>query len=331
MARRAKASEPSKPERESNEEIIKVDEPFPSDNALPEPEMDSKPKALPMPNRAPVDIPPAPPASPRLDGTSRAPSGPSFGQRVAGFFSFLFRLVILLIALALISVALYYVIPWLYQSFVRPVEQNTAQVSELQSWQQQTVQDLSDLQTKLQTVESVQNEHDRSLTELDQRLTVIEKEINARTQSLAALERMQTELQTQAEADSAELQRQIGLLKAMELLSRARLFMYQSNFGLAEQDVQLARELLATLRPDASRSLAADLDAVILRLDLTLSNLPEFPVAASDDLDIAWQILLSGRPPATPTPAVTLSPTSGATDLTVTSTPAGTLQPTATS
>jgi hypothetical protein len=241
-----------------------------------------------------------------------------------------------LIALALIGVALYYVIPWFYQSFVRPVERNTAEVGELQTWQQQAVREIADLQTKLQTLQDVQKAHDQSLNEMNQRLSDIETEIHARTQSLAALEQMQSEIQKQAEADTAELERQIGLLKAMELLSRARLFMYQSNFGLAEQDLQIARDQLLSLRPDAPRSFADELDAVLLRLDLTLANLPEFPVAASDDLDIAWQILLSGLPIATPsaaqspTPTLvgTLSPTPA--DLTITPTAVGTLPPTPT-
>jgi hypothetical protein len=131
----------------------------------------------------------------------------------------------------------------------------------------------------------------------------------------------------------AELQRQIDLLKSMELLSRACLFIYQSNFGLAEQDVQIARDLLAMVQPNAPESLAADLNAVVLRLDMTLSNLPAFPVAASDDLDIAWQILLSGLPQPTPTlsetptPAGTLSSTS---EVTLTPTPQATLEPSAT-
>ena len=83
--------------------------------------------------------------------------------------------------------------------------------------------------------------------------------------------------------------------------SRLALSMYQSNFGLARQDVEIARDLLATIQPDAPQKLETQLDAVLMRLDLTLSNLPDFPVAASDDLDIAWQILLSGQPQATPT------------------------------
>jgi flagellar basal body-associated protein FliL len=307
MAKRAKASEPSEPEAG----IVKVDEPSSSENASVE--MDEKPKALPAP--------------------ANEPSGPTFGQRVGGFFRFLLRVISLLILLSLLSLALYLVLPWLYQKFITPVEQNTAQVRELQSQQKQMEQAMADLQTKLNTMATAQNGHDGSLTELDQRLNDIETEITARTKSLTALEEMQAKLQTQNEANTAELDRQINLLKSMELLSRARLSMYQSNFGLAKRDVQIARDLLATVQPDAPEPLGDELDAVVQRLDMVLSNLPTFPVAASDDLDIAWQILLAGLPQATPTlsetptPATTLTATP---DVTFTPTPLVTITPSVT-
>jgi predicted RNase H-like nuclease (RuvC/YqgF family) len=226
-------------------------------------------------------------------------------------------------------------LPLLYQRYIVPLDQNTAGVSELQSRQEQTEQELADLQTKLGTLETVQNEHDQSLNKLDDRIGEIETEIAARTESLETLERIQSEIQEQNEVASAELERQVDLLKSMELLSRARLFMYQSNFGLAEQDVQIARDVLATVQEDAPEALAEDLEMVLLHLDLALSNLPNFPVAASDDLDIAWQILLTGSAPtptgaaATPTLAGTISATP---NTTVTSTPraTGTVQPTVT-
>jgi hypothetical protein len=242
----------------------------------------------------------------------------------------------LLIVLTALSVALYFVVPWFYETFVRPVERNTTQVRELQSWREQTVQELAGLQTKLGTLETVQNQHDQSLNELDQRVIDIETEIAARTESLAALERLQSELEAQNQEISAELERQINLLKSMELLSRARLSMYQSNFGLARQDVQIARDLLAGLPPGAPEELAEDLGAVIFRLDMTLSNLPNFPVAASDDLDIAWQILLTGLPEGTPTvtptpkQSGTASATPSAADMTITPTPQATIRPSAT-
>lgn len=264
-----------------------------------------------------------------------APSRPTFRQRVRRFFDFLIRLFALLIILGVIGLGLYFGLPLLYQRYIVPLDQNTAGVTELQSRQEKAAMELADLQTKLGTIESVQNQHDRLLNELDGRVDGIETEIAARTESLEALERIQTEIQEQNETASAELERQVNLLKSMELLSRARLFMYQSNFGLAEQDVQIARNVLATVQEESPESLAEDLGAVLLHLDLALSNLPNFPVAASDDLDIAWQILLTGSAPTptsaagTPTPAGTLSATP---NTTVTADPrtTATVQPTVT-
>ncbi len=318
MAKRAKASEPSEPELEKG--IVLADEPAASSDP---PHVYARPEPPPAPPRVPPEAPP------------RTPTGPSFGERVGRFFRFLFRLVLLLILLGLLSVALYLALPWLYERFLRPVEQNTAQVRELQSRQEQTEQELADLQARLETMEAGQNQNGDTFTELDQRLSEIEAEINARTESLATLEQMLSDLEGQNEAHSVELERQINILKAMELLSRARLSMYQSNFGLAKQDVQIARDLLATVQPTSPKASAAELNAVMLRLDMTLSNLPDFPVAASDDLDIAWQILLSGLPEATPTMVgtPTLVGTLSATPtgiVTSTPTPVVTVSPTAT-
>jgi hypothetical protein len=281
-----------------------------------------------------LDAPEEVGAQPEVNPTPiGARSGPSFGQRVRRFFDFLIRLVSWVIILGVIGLGLYYGLPLLYQRYVVPVEQNTAGVTELQSRQEQTEQELADLQARLETMEAGQSQNAETLTELDQRLSEIETEISARTESLAALEEIQSELQTQNEAISTELKYQINLLKAMELLSRARLLMYQSNFGLARQDVQIARDVLAEVQPDAPASLADDLDEVIRRLDLTLFNLPDFPVAARDDLDIAWQILLSGLPPGqttidgTPTPVGTIPSTP---NTTFTLTPQVIVQPSAT-
>ena len=318
MAKRVKASEPSEPERDAG--IVRVEEPV----------IDAPPEAYSKP-----ELPPPPPPPPSV--SVAAPSGPGFGERVGSFFRFLLRLLLLLILLTLLSLALYFALPLFYDTFVRPVEQNTTQVRELQSRQEQTEQELADLQTKFDTLETAQNQQDQSLTELDQRLIDVEGEITARTESLAALERLQSELEAQNQEISEELERQIQLLKSMELLSRARLSLYQSNFGLARQDVQIARDLLAEMPPGDSIPSEDELDEVVSRLDMTLENLPNFPVAASDDLDIAWQILLAGVPEGTPTvptptppPVGTVSPTPSAADMTITPTAQSTVQPTAT-
>lgn len=259
----------------------------------------------------PIDVP----------DTQSASVGPTVGQRLRRFFELLLRLVSWIIIFTVFSAALYYTVPLLYQRFVVPVEQNTVQVAELQAQQQQLEQQLSALQQEFAALETAQGKNTESLSELEDRLGQLETGIDSHTKSLAALEKMQSSLQEQDELTSSELARQIDLMKSVELLSRARLYMYQSNFGLAKADVQAARDLLVEVQPDAKNFLARELDAVIQRLDLVLSNLPNFPIAAADDLDIAWQILISGMPSmdtnATAIPAGTLV-----------STPAPTITPT---
>jgi hypothetical protein len=167
-----------------------------------------------------------------------------------------------------------------------------------------------------------------ALKELGSRAEMLEAEVSAQNRSLAALGEIQTALvkmQAEQQADkqalNSELDRQIKILRGMELLSRARLFLYQSNFGLAKADVQAARDILAVAQASATEPLAKELAEVVQRLDLCLSRLPDYPVAASDDLDIAWQVLLQGIPPVvtwtpTPTPQATIE---------ITETPAATI------
>jgi hypothetical protein len=246
-------------------------------------------------------------AEPQVEASAPKPSSqPGFGQQAGRVLSFLVRLVFILILGGAIGAGLYFGVPFVYQKYILPVQQNTTQLTQLQTRQGQSEQKITALETRLNAVATEQAQHAQALTNLDGRLVEIETEIVAHTQSLAALEQMQSTLQAANDATNAEVLRQISLMKSMELLSRARLFLYQSNFGLAKQDVQTARDLLATVQPDASKLPADELAAIIQRLDLTLTNLPNFPVAASDDLDIAWQILLGGLPPAEPTPAPTI-------------------------
>jgi len=279
MAKRSKESMPA-------EEIAPMEAP-----AVQEPAVETR--AI-VPSVEPPAAPPPPQST-----------GPSLGQRIGRFVRFLFTLLLILLLLGGIGAGLYFGLPFVYEKYVLPVQQNTAQLAGLQTQQAQSEQAIADLQSKLSAVEAAQTEQASSLSDLGARVSDLEKEIAAHTQTLAALDEMQKQLAEQGETANAELNRQVDLLRAMELLSRARLFMYQSNFGLAKVDVQTARDILADVQPTAPEPLAAELKEVLLRLDLTLSNLPSFPVAASDDLDIAWQVLLGGLPPTEPTPAPT--------------------------
>jgi len=214
----------------------------------------------------------------------------TFGQIVRRIFVFLLRLVILLAILGGIGAAVYFGLPIIYEQYVRPVEQNTSELNDLKFRQDQTDIQITDLQTRLATLEAAQTPQNDSLTDLDSRVQTLEGADVQRNESLI------------------ELTYQSDLLKAMELLSRARTFLYQSNFGLSRLDVQAARDVLAEMQSAAPESKQKDLTEAIFRLDLALKNLPDFPVAASDDLNIAWQVLLDGYPvpiTSTPTPIPT--------------------------
>ena len=271
-----------------------------------------------------------PPIQP-MESAQAGPTGPTFGQRVGRFFAALLRLVIFLIVLAALAAGLYFALPLIYQNYILPVQENTAQLTQLKTRLAQNEITIAGLQTKLDAAQTAQAQQAQSISDLDGKVQKIEEQIAARTQSLAALEQAQSALQAQNDATDAEVERQINLMKSMELLSRARLFMYQSNYGLARIDVLTARDLLAKVQPTAPADFTDDLAEVIYRLDLTLANLPAFPVAASDDLDIAWQILLGGlpQPQAVPVTATPASETP-APEVTATPTPSATVEPTAT-
>jgi hypothetical protein len=89
------------------------------------------------------------------------------------------------------------------------------------------------------------------------------------------------------------------------------LFLYQANYGLAAQDLMSARTILAGLEGTTIGDAA--IEETVFRLDLAIGALPGRPVAASDDLDIAWQALLGEHAQPTPTPTVPEAPTTTST------------------
>ncbi len=67
------------------------------------------------------------------------------------------------------------------------------------------------------------------------------------------------------------MKHEVMFTRALDMLGRARLYLAQSNFGLAREDVKSARELLGTLQTETDDKA---LDQAIERLDMALGNLP---------------------------------------------------------
>lgn len=217
------------------------------------------------------------------------------GRAFLVFLKALVRLVMLAILFAAVGALFYFGLPYIQETFIAPVEQNTAEIQNMEA-------EIASLQTQL--------------AELGAQVTALETSVESHTQSIQKLEEIQSTLETQMQtSDDAlllELKHEVMFTRIFDVLARARLYLAQSNFGLAKADVQTARDLLAELNTETNNEVFAQ---AVTRLDMALGNLPEFPVIASGDLEIAWQILISGVVPATPTAtptaldAVTPTPT----------------------
>ncbi|MCE9646222.1 MAG: helix-hairpin-helix domain-containing protein [Chloroflexi bacterium] len=210
-----------------------------------------------------------------------------FGRAFGNFMRALLRLVLIILVIGGFGAALYYGLPFLNKTFIAPVERNTARVSELEG-------EIAALRSEL--------------IEMNGRVSALESSVDAHSASLAKLTEMQAALEGRLGENNdqaqLELKHEVMMTRVLDMLGRARLYLSQSNFGLAREDVKDARDLLAQLQSETEQPQLAQ---VIDRLDLALGNLPAFPVVASADLEIAWQMLMTGAPAnaaaETPTPA----------------------------
>ena len=235
--------------------------------------------------------------------------------------SVILRIVIAVLFLGVIFLLFYFGIPLFKEKILNPLQSNTARVSEVASLQAADVERLSDEITALQ----------ERITTLEGRADAVDESLASHTETLAKLEEMQISLQTSLDTHKTDVLKQIDeqltLTRAIELLARSRLYLSQSNFGLAKTDIAAARDLLFGLQSGIATDQSAALKIVIERLDLALSNLPVYPVVAVYDLDVAWQYLVDGlpnvpqtavtpvisetQPPAETTPEVQVTPTPG--------------------
>lgn len=153
-------------------------------------------------------------------------------------------------------------------------------------------------QESLGALEGKQTTHGADITKLRTALTKLETTMDILAETVA-----QTTKDVEAlgvtvkdEAPLIGLRTDVQLLKAMELLTRARVQLAQDNFGAATTEVQEARSVLLALSATVPAEQQNALAAIVQRLDLGLANLPNAPRLANDDFEIAWQLLRKGLP-----------------------------------
>lgn len=175
-----------------------------------------------------------------------------------------------------------------------------------------------------------QEEMEATLAAMRANLEQVQSEVAAINQAMGQTSLQVQELVHSAEAGASplqELRNELQLVKAMELLTRSRVYLVEDNLGLAQQDVSAARLLLAKMGGDVPSYQVKPLAAIIGRLDAALSNLPSRPILAAEDLEVAWQLLRDGLPgEATPEPTPTVG-TGTPAALSVTETPTPTPTP----
>ena len=218
------------------------------------------------------------------------------GKAFLFFIRALFRLIAIMIVIGGIGAALYYGLPYINQKVIVPIEKNRADIKQVEG-------EVKALQTQI-------DETNGHMNTLEQSVAALEKSIEAHSASLTKLDEIQSALEKKIQSSQDEtllqLKHEVMFTRALDMLGRARLYLAQSNFGLAREDVKSARDLLVVLQTEAEDEARGQ---AIARLGLALGNLPAFPVVAAGDLEIAWQILMSGEAPATATPQPTIEST----------------------
>ncbi|MDF1515492.1 MAG: hypothetical protein P1S60_16910 [Anaerolineae bacterium] len=173
----------------------------------------------------------------------------------------------------------------------------------------------------LTAVESMQEDIDtleKLGSTLEPRLASAEKGLDEITRSFDALvadmEAMGQDIESLSTAvadDSAYrvLSYDLMMLKSMQSLLRARLFLTQDNTGLAIEEISDARDQLLILQGMVPTNQQAAVQAILQRLELARGNLPATPDVAVDDLEAAWQLLRLGLPSGAPQVGVLGVPT----------------------
>ncbi|MDH5422802.1 MAG: hypothetical protein OEY55_13445 [Acidimicrobiia bacterium] len=243
---------------------------------------------------------------------SEIPSQPGAFRR---FFRQLWRLIKIVLVLAIlvgIGIAIYYGWPIVKERYLDPIASNSVAAQTAAERLDSADARLTDLETQVATLTEAEAGMPERLTaiesaqqDLDTQVTTMASQIDDHTNRLDDLDMIQAGLTAGLVDANAETVRQVELLRSMELLSRARLFLFQANYGLAKADVQTARTILGDVQTDYPDWEPAVIKEVLFRVDKTIAALPLLPVPASNDLDIAWQVLLTqvvvSPPPVEPT------------------------------
>lgn len=244
-----------------------------------------------------------------------------------------------------------YGIPELYRRYVQPVEDNTLRLDDMEARQTQDVQQIDEYIETLQdrlTILEIQSDTDKdNIADLESQLATaisvqatqslalatLEPFPSAFSDSQADIEAIQTALDDfsntveensqQVESLSADdqwrsnviinMQHDLQIIRTMEFLTRARLYLSQGNLEQGEANIQAGLDIIIALMVDVPAYQKETLFQISNYLNDAIESLPENPVRTADQMEGAWQFLIQGLPASEPsttvTPTLTATPT----------------------
>lgn len=231
-------------------------------------------------------------------------------------------------------------IPALEKAYLEPVQNNQERVQALETQQarQKMQQDeqITNLQEQLHTAEAQITQSAGPNATLEWGLVQLSPTMAAFQSTLQSLPRVNQNLQTQlnaletqqsklddhlsslatAQVPASFFDLKITLFKVMTLLTRTQQSLLNSNYGDASEYLRTAQELLENAQGDVPGSLQEDYEIVLGQIESAYMYLPEDPLLARDELELAWSLLLTGFSDpilnpgeTTPTPALLTTPT----------------------
>lgn len=233
---------------------------------------------------------------------------------------FILRFLFVVVFGVVLGAALYLGVPALYRSTIEPMRVNTERIEELQetlamglSTSEKQAERLGErlveaegrLALQGETVTALQVELEGIGAVLDDqaskiaKLSIISDQLETITADLdVTIDRVELLEVTLSDVEfpAVEFRRQVRMISAMTMITKARLWLIQDNLGQAAGEISAARELLANSVADMN-VVDEELVQIIERLDLAFADVRTTPIVAADELEIAWKLLVEATNP----------------------------------
>jgi len=139
------------------------------------------------------------------------------------------------------------------------------------------------------------------LQNMANQVEALSSDLNGMIENMEALETTLSDVELPAQ----QINIQLRMIRAMTILCKARLWLSEDNLGLAAEEIEIARDLLASMTDVDSIEANGLLEQIIERLNLALADVRTIPIVAADELEVAWKLMIEVTEPGIFTPDFT--------------------------